>query len=764
MTRLKCNMRKVFLLGFLSYFFSFSAQTISSSRWSDLFSYNNVLCIREDEGKLIAATENGIFYYTPSTGEITKLSKANGLHEVKISAFDYNPDTNTGLVGYTNGTMDVITDDEITYVVDIPLSTGYTGSKSINHIYINGNQAVISVDYGVSIFNLEKKEFGDTAYFLSGGVYVPSKEAVIVEDKVYALTSSGIKSHDIDVTFPIYSGWETENSENFNEIDAKNGTIAFGNSTAVYYGNMSSVSSISKTFSNVQDVTVTSGNIIVTDLNGVYVYSTDGSPVDEYASQKDLNTAWYYNDKIYSGSQFSGILDEDSSIYKPDGPYTNQSYKMTLGSKGRMYISTGDRTSRYNTPNPDSRNLGFYFYDGKEWIYPSYFLINTSFYLFNILDVTPNPSDDTEVWFANYQGYNVSTNGIYKMKYDESSKDFVDQPEFYSTNIDDKTRMVGLVFDDSNNLYATGSYFEVGSIQKTTVYKYERSSNNIFKKYLGTSKAAQKPLYKDGFLWIPTPRTNTFIAADISNASSVSDVTAYELSSSNNLPESAEGSLSVAIDNYGDAWIGTDHGLRVLSNAVSTITSDPTLEEIVIEENGVAEELFRDTAILQIAVDSGNQKWVSTEGGGIFYLSSDGQTTIQHFTSENSPLPNNSATDIQIDDSTGKIYFVTSDGIVAYQGDVSDVTENFGDVLVYPNPVVYANYKGTVKIKGLAQTTNIRITDAAGNLVHQAVAKGGYYEWDLTSRGKRVASGIYFVLMTNADGTDTATAKIAVVN
>ena len=84
---------------------------------------------------------------------------------------------------------------------------------------------------------------------------------------------------------------------------------------------------------------------------------------------------------------------------------------------------------------------------------------------------------------------------------------------------------------------------------------------------------------------------------------------------------------------------------------------------------------------------------------------------------------------------------------------------------MYPNPVVYTEYKGNVSIRGLAAKTNIRITDAAGNLVHQAIARGGSYEWNLANnRGVRVASGIYFVLMTNEDGTDTATAKIAVVN
>ena len=102
---------------------------------------------------------------------------------------------------------------------------------------------------------------------------------------------------------------------------------------------------------------------------------------------------------------------------------------------------------------------------------------------------------------------------------------------------------------------------------------------------------------------------------------------------------------------------------------------------------------------------------------------------------------------------------------MVYQGDAVNVSSNFGDVLVYPNPVVRSNFKGNVRIRGLALKTNIRITDSAGNLVHQAIAKGGFYDWDLNSnRGNRVASGIYFVLMTNEDGSDKATAKIAVVN
>ena len=100
----------------------------------------------------------------------------------------------------------------------------------------------------------------------------------------------------------------------------------------------------------------------------------------------------------------------------------------------------------------------------------------------------------------------------------------------------------------------------------------------------------------------------------------------------------------------------------------------------------------------------------------------------------NSPLPNDIVTDIKVDPKTGKVYFVTFDGIVVYQGDVINVSSDFSEIKVYPNPVRYKSIQRKCKITGLAEKTNIRITDAAGNVVHQAVARGGYYEWNLNNQ------------------------------
>lgn len=768
MIKLLCRnfqmIKKIALILFL--FFSLKplfSQNISSGKWSDLFSYNNVLTLREDHGKIIAATENGIFYYTPSSGEITKLSKANGLHEVKISAFDYNPATQTAMVGYTSGAMDLVEPGGITYIVDIPLASGYTGNKRINHISISGNQAVISTGYGVSVYNIVSKGFGDSAFFQNNGVYEASNEAVIKDGAVYSATQSGVKMHKLDVTFPIFSGWSTVLEGNYTNIDSQENLMAVTTANGVQFGDGASFSALATDITNVKDVLVSAQGIVVAGQSSVSVYNTSGNILKTMDVGEKINSGISVNNQIYAGTQLSGILDENKKIYKPDGPYNNVSYKIAL-TKGQILVSTGLRENRFNDAKIDPRNLGFYFYTGSEWIYPTYFKNNPT--VFNVLDAIQNPQSASEIYFANYS-MNPGQ-GIYKMQYDSAGKDFKFVKSYLSDSSVYLNRPVALTFDNNNNLIAVYTALEEAGYINVGYGVLDKSADRfILKSFKVSSQAPQKPFFYENMLWIPMPRQNNFLAFDYNSTPlNFADDSKYFLTVSNGLPTNSFGTLSVAIDKLGDAWIGTDNGLRLLSSASASIKDpDAKLQPIIITQNGLGEELFRDSSILQIEVDSGNQKWVSVDGGGVFYVSPDGQKTIRHFTKENSPLPTNVVTDIKVDEATGKVYFVTYDGIVVYQGDVSNVSENFGDVLVYPNPVVYASFKGSVKIKGLAEKTNIKITDTAGNLVHQSVARGGFYEWDLNNqRGERVASGIYFVLMTNADGTDKATAKIAVVN
>src|SRR5690606_15944174 len=90
-----------------------------------------------------------------------------------------------------------------------------------------------------------------------------------------------------------------------------------------------------------------------------------------------------------------------------------------------------------------------------------------------------------------------------------------------------------------------------------------------------------------------------------------------------NIPSSYVRSL--AIDNNNQLWICSLRGLRVLYGPAAMF-NDPNLsasEIVILDEDGVPQELLRDASISDITVDGNNNKWIATDAGA-FYLSSNG--------------------------------------------------------------------------------------------------------------------------------------------
>ena len=72
-----------------------------------------------------------------------------------------------------------------------------------------------------------------------------------------------------------------------------------------------------------------------------------------------------------------------------------------------------------------------------------------------------------------------------------------------------------------------------------------------------------------------------------------------------------------------------------------------------------------------------------------------------------------------------------------------------------------SDYNGPIAIRGLVDDADIRITDIAGNLVYHTVALGGQAIWNGKDfSGRRAASGVYLVYVTNADGSSTCISKL----
>ena len=166
-----------------------------------------------------------------------------------------------------------------------------------------------------------------------------------------------------------------------------------------------------------------------------------------------------------------------------------------------------------------------------------------------------------------------------------------------------------------------------------------------------------------------------------------------------------------------------------------------------------------------IEIDAANRKWIGTLSNGLYLISDDGCETIHHFTAADSPLPSNGIEGLALHHATGELYIGTDKGLVSYASDATSSEESYIEdkVYAYPNPVVN-NYDGLITIVGLKADSHVKIVNTAGHLVAEGTSLGGAFTWNgRTSQGQRVASGVYYVLGSDAEGKEGIVTKVLFV-
>lgn len=223
---------------------------------------------------------------------------------------------------------------------------------------------------------------------------------------------------------------------------------------------------------------------------------------------------------------------------------------------------------------------------------------------------------------------------------------------------------------------------------------------------------------------------------------------------------------SIAQDKNGVIWIGTTRGVFLINDPAKLFENNFRVYRIKIPRNdgtGLADYLLDTEEIKAIAIDGANRKWIGTASSGIYLVSEDGQETIHHFTTENSPLLSNAIQSIAINEKTGEVFIGTGNGLISYQSDAIEGGTTFENVRAYPNPV-RPEYIGPITITGLVENTQIRITDVNGNIIYETLSNGGVATWNgCNQSGSRVATGVYFAHCVSANGKQKHITKILIV-
>ena len=102
--------------------------------------------------------------------------------------------------------------------------------------------------------------------------------------------------------------------------------------------------------------------------------------------------------------------------------------------------------------------------------------------------------------------------------------------------------------------------------------------------------------------------------------------------------------------------------------------------------------------------------------------------------------------------------------MVSYRSNASYEDASYETCTVFPNPV-RPNYAGPVTIQGIRYDSDVKITDAAGNLVYKTTSNGGTATWNCKAlNGQRVGTGVYYIWTATNVGKDKKVGKVLIVN
>ncbi len=386
-----------------------------SSLWQGHYSYNKIIDVVSGGDKIYAAAENAIFEYDVFTGELNTITTVEGLSGEQITTIYYSEIYQSLLIGYETGLIEVYseTDADVFTVVDILEKQNITPvNKRINHFYENEGLIYISTDYGISVYDLERLEFGDTYFLGNGGSQITVKQVSILNNEIYAacLNSNGIKRADLSNPNLIdFQQWQTLINGDYYTMSTINNTVYAVRSNRVLYeidgASINTLLLLTLPLLPL-DAEVSDTNLIFSATDAVYVYDENIQLVNTFQPTADYDTSFssaaILDEFIYIGTVDIGLLRSqisDNSLYveiKPNGPLENDTFRLDATTQ-TVWATYGKYTEALNPYPLTSKGISYLYND--TW---SSLPIDSLFGARELNEITPNIFNPNQVFISSF--------------------------------------------------------------------------------------------------------------------------------------------------------------------------------------------------------------------------------------------------------------------------------------------------------------------------------------------------------------------------
>jgi len=751
--------------------------------WQDHLSFSQAISLVEARGIIYCATRSGLFSFDPATSEISKWSKINGLSDLEISCLAYSEDQNMLIIAYANSNIDLLINNQIVNIPDIKHKM-MTGSKRINSIDVQGDDALLSCGFGIIRLNLSRREISSTYYIGPDGSHLEIFETVLFNyDSIFAVTEKGIyKAFIDDPELENYRSWTVVPGhpfpgETFNHIAYNDGRLwashqsTSGGVDSIYTYNGYEWSWFPWYFNDIRRIRFDDGQLAIVSSYQVNLISPDGKLQRHLQGYGEdlMDPNDFLLDKQGKGwladREYGLIFTSDFQNYtkiRPAGPWDRKTFDMVI-SEGDLWIAGGAYDASWNNiwniSGVSARLNG-------TWKVFNPITIPAMGPIRDIVRLAVDPTNPKHIYGASW-GYGVVEflNGEYVGVYDDTNTDGALTSVFPGYPY---IRAGGLAFDSKNNLWVTNS-----SVPSPVSVKKPDGTWKSFQygQLLGDAFTGQIVITPGDIKWVLLPKGNGLFVFD--NGKSIEDVSddrqeAIPLrvaTPPKNTIKILNDIYSMAVDLNGSLWVGTSSGAVVYYRPSDVFSnydfyaSQPSVDQ----GDSLYHALLGTEIVTAIAVDGANRKWFGTKNSGVFLTNPEGTELIQSFNITNSPLPSNEIISVVIDNQSGDIYFGTEGGVISFRGTAIRDDLYTGPVYAFPNPV-RPGYTGLITVKGVPAESVVKITDLTGNLVFEGESVGGQITWDGKERsGQPVATGVYLVFASSTDISKKATTKILIV-
>lgn len=489
---------------------------------------------------------------------------------------------------------------------------------------------------------------------------------------------------------------------------------------------------------------------------------------------------------LYRGNQSSNLLDRNNwsrvgdymaknknidakmlkmvQSLKPGGPKYNYFGFMKF-TNNRLYTCGGGYYVTSDLMRPGCIQV---LSDNDEWtVYEDELKQKTGVSYIDLSCLDVDPKENNHVFASGRTGVYEFMNGKF-IKLWNNGNSILESA--ISTSDKEYILVLGLGFDRTGNLWCLNSQAPQQSLlEYTKDGKWISHTKDALMKLNGKSLGKLTNIFQDsrGLIWFGND--HWIVPSLYAYQPSTDELNAF--TSFKNQDGQTVGVASIQCiteDKEQNIWIGTSLGPLVLQSSEIT-AKNYIFQQVKVPRNdgtSFADYLLDGVNISVIIIDQSGRKWFGTKGDGIYLISADNMSQLQHFTTENSRILSNNIESMAINPKTGELFIGTDKGLCSYMSDaaVANETMTTENVYAYPNPV-RPEYTGPITIVGLSYDADVKIVTSNGVLVNKGRSNGGTYVWNgCDQKGKRVASGVYMVQTATQTGDKGTVCKVAIVN